>query len=164
MLKGTFHCTRSAARRWIDGKRAGCVLNIAATYSETGSGFVLASACAKSGVVAMTRSLAVEWARHDIRLNAIAPGPIPTKEAFGRLMPSEQMLESRRRKIPAGRFGTKEELAELAAFLVSPATDWMRGELVVFDGGEWLRGAGEFNDLLDLPAGFWEKMREKRGG
>ena len=162
VLRGTFHCTRAVGRAWIDAGSGGTVLNIAATYAWTGSGFVLPSACAKAGVVAMTRSLAVEWAPHGIRLNAIAPGPIPTEGAFSRLLPSEEMLESRRRRIPAGRFGTQEELAELAAFLVSDASDWMRGEVVAFDGGEWLRGAGEFNDLLDLPDAMWEALRSRK--
>ncbi len=162
VLNGTFHCTRSAGLRWIEAKRPGVVLNIATTYAWTGSAFVLPSACAKAGVVAMTRSLAVEWARHGIRLNAIAPGPIPTEGAFSRLLPMEEMAEKRKSKIPAGRFGEPEELAELAAFLVSDASDWMRGEVVTFDGGEWLHGAGEFNELLELPAEFWESMRKQK--
>ena len=112
--------------------------------------------------MALTRSLAVEWARYQIRLNAIAPGPIPTEGAFSRLVPDPGLVERRKAKIPAGRFGTPEELAELAAFLVSDAASWMRGEVVAFDGGEWLRGAGEFNDLLDLPAQAWEMLRKSK--
>jgi NAD(P)-dependent dehydrogenase (short-subunit alcohol dehydrogenase family) len=159
VLHGTFHCTQAVGRRWIADKRGGTVLSIATTYAATGSGFVLPSACGKAGVVALTRSLTVEWARHGIRLNAIAPGPIPTEGAFSRLLPSEKMAEMRRKRIPAGRFGTPEELAELAAYMVSDATDWMRGEVVTFDGGEWLRGAGEFNDLVDAPESLWETAR-----
>ena len=161
VLNGTFHCMRAVGRRWIAAGRPGTVLNIATTYAWTGSAFVLPSACAKAGVVALTRSLAVEWARHRIRLNAIAPGPIPTEGAFSRLLPSPELLESREKKIPAGRFGTPEELAELAAFMISGASDWMRGEVVTFDGGEWLRGAGEFNDLLEWPPSAWEALRKK---
>ena len=163
VLHGTFHCTLAAARRWIAAGRPGVVLNIAATYSWTGSAFVVPSACAKAGVVAMTRSLAVEWARHRIRLNAIAPGPIPTEGAFSRLLPTTEMAERRASRIPAGRFGTPEELAELAAYLVSDASEWMRGEVVALDGGEWLRGAGEFNDLLDLPPSVWAAVRGRKG-
>ncbi len=124
---------------------------------------MLPSACAKAGVVALTRSLAVEWARHGIRLNAISPGPIPTEGAFSRLLPSEDFAAERKKRIPAGRFGTPEELAELAAYLVSDASDWIRGEVVIFDGGEWLRGAGEFNDLLAVPDAVWDAMKPKKG-
>ncbi len=164
VLNGTFHCTRAVGRRWIADKRGGAMLNIVATYAWTGSAFVLPSACAKAGVVAMTRSLAVEWARHGIRLNAIAPGPIPTEGAFSRLMPSPDFLEARKKKIPAGRFGTPEELSDLAAYLVSDAAEWIRGEVVTLDGGEWLRGAGEFNDLVELPPEIWERLRSKKKG
>ena len=164
VLHGTFHCTRAVGRRWIAAGRPGTVLSIVTTYAWTGSAFVLPSACAKAGVLALTRSLAVEWARHGIRLNAIAPGPIPTEGAFSRLLPTEDLVKLRQARIPAGRFGRPEELAELAAFLVSDASDWIRGEVVTLDGGEWLRGAGEFNDLLDLPAATWEALRRRSTG
>jgi NAD(P)-dependent dehydrogenase (short-subunit alcohol dehydrogenase family) len=164
VLHGTFHCTRSAGRHWIQSGQGGAVLSILTTYAWTGSAFVVPSACAKAGVLALTRSLSVEWARHRIRLNAIAPGPIPTHGAFSRLLPSEEFAERRRRSIPAGRFGSPAELAELAAFLVSDASDWIRGEVVTLDGGEWLSGAGEFNELLDAPDSFWEKLRREAGG
>ncbi|TDI48606.1 MAG: SDR family oxidoreductase [Acidobacteria bacterium] len=159
VLKGTFHCTRTAGRGWIAAKRPGAVLNIVTTYAWTGSAYVMPSAAAKAGVLAMTRSLTVEWARHNIRLNAIAPGPIPTDGAFSRLLPSSDMLKSVEAKIPAGRLGRPEELAELAAFLLSDAAEWIRGEVVTLDGGEWIRRAGSFNDLVDLPPEAWEQLR-----
>jgi len=159
VLKGTFHCTRTAGRGWIAAKRPGAVLNIVTPYAWTGSAYVMPSAAAKAGVLAMTRSLTVEWARHDIRLNAIAPGPIPTDGAFSRLLPTPDMLKAVEAKIPAGRLGRPEELAELAAFLLSDAADWIRGEVVTLDGGEWIRRAGSFNDLVDLPPQTWEQLR-----
>jgi len=161
VLHGTFHCTRAAGRHWIAAGTGGAVLNIATTYAWTGSAYVLPSACAKAGVVAMTRSLAVEWGRHGIRVNAIAPGPIPTEGAFSRLMPDPSIAEERQRHIPAGRFGRPDELADLAAYLVSDAAEWMRGEIVTLDGGEWLRGAGEFNFLLDRDVP-WDALRRRR--
>jgi len=163
VLHGTFHCTRALGRRWIDAGRGGVVLSITTTYADTGSALVLPSACAKAGVNALTRSLAVEWARYGIRLNAIAPGPVPTEGAFSRLLPSEDLVARRKARIPAGRFGTPSELADLAAFLVSDAADWIRGEVVTFDGGEWLRGAGQFSDFLDLPDDVWTALQGKHG-
>jgi NAD(P)-dependent dehydrogenase (short-subunit alcohol dehydrogenase family) len=159
VLKGTFHCTRAAGRGWIDAGRPGAVLNIVTPYAWTGSAYVMPSAAAKAGVLAMTRSLTAEWARHDIRLNAIAPGPIPTEGAFSRLLPSDDLRASVEAKIPAGRLGRPEELAELAAFLLSGAADWIRGEVVTLDGGEWIRRAGSFNDLVDLPDEQWARLR-----
>jgi len=151
VLHGTFYTTHAVGKRWIAGGHKGSVISILVTWVHTGSPYVVPSAMSKAGLHVMTKSLAVEWARHGIRLNAIAPGPIPTEGAFSRLLPTDAMLKQREARIPAGRFGRPEELAELASFLVSDASDWMRGEIVTFDGGEWLRGAGEFNDLLDVP-------------
>jgi NAD(P)-dependent dehydrogenase (short-subunit alcohol dehydrogenase family) len=164
VLHGTFHATLALARRWIEARRPGNVLNIVTTYAASGSGsaFVVPSACAKAGVLAMTRSLAVEWARHRIRLNAIAPGPFPTEGAWSRLMPSKEFEERARMRHPMGRFGRHDELANLAAFLLSEQADYINGECVVIDGGQWLRGAGEFNDFLDLPDAAWEAMERAR--
>ncbi len=162
VLHGTFHCTLALGRRWIASKQPGTVLNIVTTYAESGSGFVVPSACAKAGVLAMTRSLAVEWARYNIRLNAIAPGPFPTEGAWSRLMPSQEYAEHARNSHPMKRFGRHEELANLAAYLVSDQSAYVNGECVVIDGGLWLRGAGEFNDLVDLPDSLWEAMEQAR--
>src|SRR5882672_6216593 len=164
VLNGSFHCTQTFGKRWIAQKLGGNVLNIVTTYASAncGSGFVVPSACAKAGVLAMTTSLAVEWAKYHIRLNAIAPGPFPTEGAWSRLMPSKQFEEHSRDKHPMKRFGRHEELANLAAFLISDMAEYINGECVVIDGGQWLRGAGEFNDLSMLPEAVWEQMESAR--
>ena len=165
VLNGSFHCTQVFGRRWISRKTGGTVLNIVTTYAAAncGSGFVVPSACAKAGVLAMTTSLAVEWAKYHIRLNAIAPGPFPTEGAWSRLMPSKQFEEHSKDRHPMKRFGRHEELANLAAFLLSEMAEYINGECVVIDGGQWLRGAGEFNNLLVLPETAWETMEAARG-
>jgi len=164
VLNGSFHCTQAFGKRWIAQKLGGNVLNIVTTYASAncGSGFVVPSACAKAGVLAMTTSLAVEWAKYHIRLNAIAPGPFPTEGAWSRLMPSKQFEEHARDKHPMKRFGRHEELTNLAAFLISDLAEYINGECVVIDGGQWLRGAGEFNDLSLLPDAAWEQMEAAR--
>ena len=164
VLQGTFHCTLALGRKWIAAKQPGNILNIVTTYASTnaGSGFVVPSACAKAGVLAMTTSLAVEWARYHIRLNAIAPGPFPTEAAFSRLMPSKEFEEHAKNSHPMKRFGRHEELANLAGYLLSGQADYINGECVVIDGGLWLRGAGEFNDFVDLPDAVWEKLESAR--
>jgi NAD(P)-dependent dehydrogenase (short-subunit alcohol dehydrogenase family) len=164
VLNGTFHCTQVFGKRWIEKKQGGNVLNIVTTYAAAncGSGFIVPSACAKAGVLAMTTSLAVEWAKYHIRLNAIAPGPFPTEGAWSRLMPSKQFEEHGKEKHPMKRFGRHEELGNLASFLLSDMAEYINGECVVIDGGQWLRGAGEFNDLLMLPEAAWEAMESAR--
>jgi NAD(P)-dependent dehydrogenase (short-subunit alcohol dehydrogenase family) len=164
VLNGSFHCTQIFGKRWIERKQPGHVLSIVTTYAAAncGSGFVVPSACAKAGVLALTRSLAVEWGKHQIRLNAIAPGPFPTEGAWSRLMPSSEMEEHRRNANPLKRFGRHEELTNLAAFLISDLSPYINGECVVIDGGQWLRGAGEFNDLATLPDSAWEAMESAR--
>jgi len=164
VLNGSFHCTQAFGKRWIAQKLGGNVLNIVTTYAAAncGSGFVVPSACAKAGVLAMTRSLAVEWGKYHVRLNAIAPGPFPTEGAWSRLIPSKQYEEHSRDKNPMKRFGRHEELTNLAAFLVSDMSEYINGECVVIDGGQWLRGAGEFNDLAMLPDSVWEQMEASR--
>jgi NAD(P)-dependent dehydrogenase (short-subunit alcohol dehydrogenase family) len=164
VLNGSFHCTQTFGKRWIAQKLGGNVLNVVTTYASAncGSGFVVPSACAKAGVLAMTTSLAVEWAKYHIRLNAIAPGPFPTEGAWSRLMPSKEYEKHARDKHPMKRFGRHEELTNLAAFLISDMSEYINGECVVIDGGQWLRGAGEFNDLSMLPDSAWEQMESAR--
>ena len=164
VLNGSFHCTQAIGKRWIAQKRGGNILNMVTTYAAAncGSAFVVPSACAKAGVLAMTTSLAVEWAKYHIRINAIAPGPFPTEGAWSRLMPSKQFEEDSRESHPLKRFGRHEELANLAAFLLSDMAGYINGECVVIDGGQWLRGAGEFNDLLRLPDTAWETLDAAR--
>jgi NAD(P)-dependent dehydrogenase (short-subunit alcohol dehydrogenase family) len=164
VLNGTFHCTQAFAKRRIAKKSGGNILNITTTYAaaNSGSGYVVPSACAKAGVLALTTSLAVEWAKYHIRVNAIAPGPFPTEGAWSRLMPSKQFEEHAINKHPMKRFGKHEELVNLAAFLLSDMAEYINGECVVIDGGQWLRGAGEFNDLAMLPDAVWEQMEAAR--
>lgn len=159
VLKGSFYMTQLMAKRWIAKKTSGTVLSITTTYAWTGSPYVVPSACAKAGVLAMTRSLAVEWAKYKIRLNAIAPGPFPTEGAWSRLMPGDLAKKFDPKKIiPVGRYGEHQELANLAAYLVSDYSAFINGEVVTIDGGEWLQGAGEFSPLLDLPEEYWDQL------
>lgn len=150
VLYGTFHTTMELGRRWIDRGTRGHAISIVTTYAWMGSPFVLPSACAKAGVLAMCRSLAVEWATYGIRSNAIAPGPFPTEGAFSRLMPPD-MLAAAEKAIPLGRFGQPPELADLAAFLFSPMAAYLNGECIVIDGGEWLKNGQEFSEYTNLP-------------
>jgi len=147
VLMGTINMTMGCGRRWLAEKKTASVLNIVATYSSSGSGsgYVVPSAVSKAGVQALTRSLAVEWGPRGIRMNAIAPGPIPTEGAFSRLLPKKELEKLAIERIPLRRFGTSEELANLAAFLVSDGAAYINGEIVTMDGGEWLQCAGEFN-------------------
>lgn len=163
VLQGTFNCTQHVGRYLIDKKRPGVMLSIVTTYAWHGSAFVLPSACAKAGVLALTKSLAYEWAEYGIRLNAIAPGPIPTEGAWARLMPKD--LEAKyKNSMPLKRFGTQDELANLACYLMSDMAGFMTGEVVTMDGGENLK-AGEFNFLAEMfPRPELKKMFQKIRG
>ncbi|HVO80606.1 MAG TPA: SDR family oxidoreductase [Terriglobales bacterium] len=147
VLVGTINVTMACARRWLPEGHHATVLNITTTYAKTGSAYVVPSAVSKAGVEAFTRSLAVEWGSRGIRMNAIAPGPIPTEGAFSRLLPRPELEKHAKERNPLGRFGTVEELANLAAFLVSDGSGYINGDVITMDGGEWLQGAGEFSAL-----------------
>jgi len=160
VLKGTKNCTLAFGKHWIDTKQtSSTVLNIVTTYAWTGSAYVVPSATAKAGVLAMTRSLAVEWAKYGIRTNAIAPGPFPTKGAWDRLLPGDLAEKfDLSKKVPLKRVGDNQELANLAAYLVSDFSAYVNGEVIVIDGGEWLKGAGQFNLLEAIPEELWDQL------
>ncbi|HAV26151.1 MAG: NAD(P)-dependent dehydrogenase (short-subunit alcohol dehydrogenase family) [Bacteroidia bacterium] len=161
VLKGSKNCTLSCGKYWIENKIPANVLNIVTTYAWTGSGYVVPSATAKAGVLAMTRSLAVEWAKYGQRHNAIAPGPFPTKGAWDRLFPKEMSdkinLESR---VPLKRVGEHQELANLAAYLMSDFSSYVNGEVITIDGGEWLQGAGQFNQMEAITPEEWDLLEK----
>jgi len=161
VLKGSANCSLALGKYWIDKKIPGNILNIVTTYAFTGSAYVVPSACAKGGVLAMTRSLAVEWGRHGIRTNAIAPGPFPTKGAWDKLLPGEMAKKfDFRNRVPLKRVGEHQELANLAAFLVSDFSGYINGEVITIDGGEWLQGAGQFNALEMVPPEMWDSIEQ----
>lgn len=160
VLKGSKNCTLAFGKHWIEKKQTNTnILNIVTTYAWTGSAYVVPSATAKAGVLAMTRSLAVEWAKYGIRTNAIAPGPFPTKGAWDRLLPGDlKDTFDLAKKVPLKRVGDHQELANLAAYLVSDFSAYINGEVITIDGGEWLQGAGQFNLLKDIPAELWDML------
>jgi len=160
VLKGSKNCTLAFGKHWIDNKEENkTILNIVTTYAWTGSAYVVPSATAKAGVLAMTRSLAVEWAKYGIRSNAIAPGPFPTKGAWDRLLPGDLKEKfDLAKKVPLKRVGEHQELANLAAYLVSDFSAYINGEVVTIDGGEWLKGAGQFNLLEAIPEEMWDQL------
>lgn len=161
VYNGTAYVTLACGKKWIEKKQKANVLSIVTTYATTGSAYVLPSAMAKAGVLAMTRSLAVEWGAKGIRFNAIAPGPFPTPGAWERLVPNEKLGEYFVKRNPLGRPGDHLELANLASFLVSDTSGFINGEEITIDGGEWLKGAGEFNFLEAMSDEEWKSMKKK---
>jgi NAD(P)-dependent dehydrogenase (short-subunit alcohol dehydrogenase family) len=165
VLKGTVNCTLAFGKHWIKQKQAASVLNIVTTYAFTGSAYVVPSACAKGGVLALTRSLAVEWGKYGIRTNAIAPGPFPTKGAWDRLLPGDLAEKfDFKNRVPLKRVGDHQELANLAAFLVSDFSNYINGEVITIDGGEWLQGAGQMNGLEAIPNEMWDMLEQMTRG
>jgi len=163
VLMGTLHATTACGKRWLNSKQKGTVLSISATYAPVGSAYVVPSAVSKAGVEALTRSLAVEWGNRGIRMNAIAPGPIPTQGAFSRVLPRPELEALALDRNPLHRFGTTEELANLAAFLISDGSSYINGEVIRMDGGEFLQGAGEFSNLgRVLTDKDWESLKPRK--
>ncbi|MFD1629357.1 SDR family oxidoreductase [Pseudopedobacter beijingensis] len=161
VLKGTVNCTLAFGKHWIAEKQPASVLNIVTTYAFTGSAYVVPSACAKGGVLALTRSLAVEWGRHQIRTNAIAPGPFPTKGAWDRLLPGDMAQKfDFKNRVPLKRVGDHQELANLAAYLLSDYSNYINGEVITIDGGEWLQGAGQLSALEMVPDDMWDQLEQ----
>ena len=161
VLRGTYYCSLAFGKHWIKENQPASVLNIVTTYAWTGSAYVVPSAVAKAGVLSLTRSLAVEWAKYNLRFNAIAPGLFPTKGAWDRLLPKQVSDKlSAPEKIPAGRLGEHQELANLAAYLVSDFSSFVNGEVITIDGGEWLKGAGQFNMLDSITPELWDEIEK----
>jgi NAD(P)-dependent dehydrogenase (short-subunit alcohol dehydrogenase family) len=163
VLKGTYYTTLAVGKNWISKNQPGIFLNIVTTYAWTGSGYVVPSACGKAGVLALTRSLAVEWAKYNIRSNAIAPGPFPTEGAWSRLLPGDLVKKfDPAQRVPLKRVGEHQELANLAAYLLSDYSAYINGEVITIDGGEWLRNGGEFSHLELVPNETWDQIEKIR--
>jgi len=163
VLKGSYNVTLAAGKNWIEKKQPGTFLNIVTTYAWTGSGFVVPSACGKAGVLALTRSIAVEWAKYNIRSNAIAPGPFPTEGAWSRLLPGDLAKQfDPAQRIPLKRVGQHQELANLVAYLLSDFSAYINGEVITIDGGEWLKNGGEFSHLDTIPPQMWDMFEAMR--
>ena len=158
VLYGSFHCTIELGKRLIARQSKGEVVSIVTSYATTGSAFVLPSAAAKAGVLAMMRSLAVEWATYGIRLNAVAPGPFPTDGAFSRLLPGSEMEKQAKRRVPSRRFGEHDELTSLLAFLMSDASPYQTGDMVTIDGAEALFSGQQFAGFAHLDRAMAKEM------
>ena len=156
VLKGTYNYSLLLGKQWLKMKQPGVILNIVTTYAWTGSAYVVPSSAAKGGVLALTRSLAAEWIKYNIRTNAIAPGPFPTKGAWDRLFPKPlSSIINFEKSLPMKRYGNHQELANLAAYMVSDYSGYMNGEVVTLDSGEWIKNAGQFNKLEKIPNKAW---------
>jgi len=163
VLNGTINVTMACGKRWLAAKHSAVVLNIATTYAEIGSAYVVPSAVAKAGVLSLTRSLAVEWGGRGVRFVAIAPGAIKTEGAFSRLLPTAEMEKALLEHNPLHRLGTLEEISNLAAFLVSDHAGYINGEMVYMDGGEMLAGASSFSLMgRKIPEAAWELLKPKK--
>ncbi len=158
VLNGSFYCSQIIGKQMIE-QGGGQILNILATYAWTGGPGTIHSACGKAGVLAMTRTLAVEWARHGIRVNAIAPGPFDTEGARQRLWPTRELQDAITNEIPLNRFASPIEVAQAALYLASPYASYITGECLVLDGGAWLgKGIGRLADMMDQ----FEELRKKK--
>jgi NAD(P)-dependent dehydrogenase (short-subunit alcohol dehydrogenase family) len=162
VLHGTAYVTLACGKRWLEAKSRASVVSIVTTYAATGSAYVVPSAMAKAGVVAMTRSLAVEWGGRGVRFNAVAPGPFPTEGAWSRLLPTEALAQEFETRNPLGRPGDHRELADLVSFLLADGSAFINGDVITIDGGEWLKGAGQFSALGDrLTDADWTAFRDR---
>jgi NAD(P)-dependent dehydrogenase (short-subunit alcohol dehydrogenase family) len=160
VLHGTFYVTQAVGKRWIAGRHRGAVVSILTTWVWTGSPYVVPSAMSKAGVHVMTQSLAVEWAKHGIRLNAIAPGPFPTEGMGARLNPGQTVEERGAARNPTGRIGRMEEFRNLATFLVADGCEWLTGQTIALDGAAHLASPGGFFDLRAWSDGDWQRARD----
>lgn len=161
VFHGTFYVTQAVGKRWIEGRHKGSVVSIVTTWTRTGSPFVVPSAMSKAGIDAMTKSLAVEWGRYGIRLNAIAPGIFPTEGATARLRPGDNPHAYERKANPTGRLGDVAELANLAAFLLADGCAWLSGETIAIDGGHHLANGAYFTNYMDWTDTQWAEARDR---